>query len=116
MDEFDQDPRLEHVQSRDGREALKVLIESAKRRKYHLSCGGTAVPHVQFRQTADERPYSYSLLLNPRTPTFYVRKPANSERREVLSQFQGAHENRAGEIKIPVPDARTARRVAERFI
>ena len=116
MAEFDDDPRLENVTSRDGREALKELIRAAKERKYHLSCGGTAVPHIQFRQTADERPYSYSLLLNSVTPTFYVRRPVASERRAILREFEGAHENSGDEIKIPVPNAQVARRVAGRFI
>lgn len=115
MTEFDRDPRLERVTSKGGKAALAVLLEAAKSNGYRLSCGGTAVPHVQFRQTANERPYSYSLLLNPVTPTFYVRQPVRAEREEILRSFAGAHENPGGEIKIPVPDGVTAKRVAERF-
>ena len=113
---FDDDRRLQSVQSRDGRAARDALIKAAKTKKYHLSCGGTAVPHIQFRQHSDERPYSFSLLLNPVTPTFYIRRPAKSERENILGTFEGAHENPAREIKIPVPDATVAERIAKRFL
>jgi hypothetical protein len=115
MSDFDDDARLEAVTDRDGRAARDYLIKEARARGWHLRCGGTAVPHIQFRRTADERPYAHSLILNPVTPTFYVRRPTDVERPELRSSFDGAHENNSGEIKIPVPNQRVAERVAARF-
>ena len=115
MPDFDNDPRLEAVLSRDGQAARNLLIREARQRGWHLKCAGSAVPHIQFRQTADEKPYAHSLILNRITPTFYVGRPEDGERAELISSFAGAHENNGNEIKIPVPDALVARRVAERF-
>ena len=116
MQDFESDARLEAVTDPKGQSARDYLIEAARSRGWHMRCGGTAVPHIQFRRTADERPYAHSLILNPVKPTFYVRRPAAHERATLLSSFEGAHENNGNEIKIPVPDALVAKRVADRFL
>ena len=116
MSAYLNDPRLDSVTSREGRAARDYLIDWTGSRGWKLQCGGTVVPHIQFRRSANERPYPHSLILNPLTPTFYIRKPTKAELQNVPKVYDGAHANRRGEVKIPVPDKRTAERIATDFL
>lgn len=115
------DPRLSKVRSNDGKAERDLLIRIADERDWIMELKGkegdqpgTAIPHIQFRQYRGQRPYPFSLNLNTRVPTFYVRRPSDPQ--ALLNAFPGAHLNTRREVKIPVPDAATAARIAERFL
>ena len=114
------DSRLQKVTSSGGRAARDHLIAAALAAGWDVqlrgatdTTPGTFVTHAQFRKAPGQRPYPLSLVLNPDVPTVYVRRPAETVA-DLLSAFEGAHFLNK-EVKIPVPDLATAKRVAARY-
>jgi hypothetical protein len=116
MTKFEDDPRLDRVVSRGGIAARDHFIKVGKAGKWHMSCAGAAVPHIQFRRMEGEKPYPYSLNINTNTVTFYVRQPGDAAAtKQLLADFEGAKLNSKGEVTIPIGTRTKAKEVAARF-